>query len=253
MKRNYPLIGLILSLPFANVPASDTIEAETHQRYYNEALDLSPNLDNGRKLYRYCITCHGPEGWGTVNGAYPQIAGQLKNVIIKQLDDIRQGNRDNPIMRAFTSPRILPDSQSIADVAGYISALPMTPHNGIAPIANLENGKRIYDRDCVDCHGDQGQGDIKEIIPSVHGQHFNYLLRQFTWIRDGRRKNADKKMARQIRNFTGQEQHDVLAYTATLRPPADKLASEGWENPDFKNFDRRWQPDAGYKRRSWKD
>jgi cytochrome c553 len=222
---------------------------KTH--YFNEALELEPNIDNGRKLYKYCVTCHGPEGWGNSNGAYPQIAGQLKDVIIKQLDDIRKGNRDNPIMRAFTSPRILPGPQEVADIAGYIASLPMTPYNGQAGGFDLQNGQHIYERDCASCHGDNGEGDTKEIVPLIQGQHFNYLLRQFNWIRDGRRKNADKKMVRQIRNFTAREQHDVLAYTASLRPPADKLAKDNWTNPDYKQFDRRWQPDADYKRRSW--
>ena len=248
IKLAYPLLLLAIAGPTLDASAEQTTNRD---RYFNEALDLTPNIENGRKLYKYCVACHGPEGWGTANGAYPQIAGQLKNVIIKQLDDIRIGNRDNPIMRAFTSPRILPGPQDIADVAGYISSMPMTPHNGQALVADMQNGQQIYQRDCADCHGEQGEGDSSDVIPAVQAQHFNYLVRQFTWIRDGRRKNADEKMVRQIRNFSARDQHDVLAYTAALRPPAEKLARDGWSNPDFQKFDRRWQPDAEYKRRSW--
>ncbi len=220
---------------------------ELRARYYSEALDLQPDLENGRKLYKYCVACHGPEGWGDENGAYPQIAGQLKNVVIKQLDDIREGNRDNPIMRAFTSARVLAGPQEIADVAGYIANLPMTRNNGRARFEDLELGKQIYDRDCAECHGDQGEGHEEDIIPLIQGQHYRYLTRQFDWIRDGRRRNADKKMVKQIKGFTLKEEASVMAYTAALTPPEEKLAPEGWHNPDFASHDRAWRPEAKYR------
>ena len=220
---------------------------EAHAHYYNAALDLEPNIDNGRRLYKYCVACHGPEGWGHENGSYPQIAGQLKNVVIKQLDDIRQGNRDNPIMRAFTSRRILSGPQEIADVAGYIASLPMTADNGKARHADLELGREIYLRDCADCHGEDGEGIEEDVSPLIQGQHFRYLVRQFDWIRDGRRRNADKKMVKQIKGFSLTEERAVLAYTSELSPPAEKLAEEGWRNPDFAGHDRSWNPSAKYR------
>lgn len=228
----------------ARAPHSDDVR----ERYYNEALDLEPDIDNGRRLYKYCVACHGPEGWGHENGAYPQIAGQLKNVIIKQLDDIRRGNRDNPIMRAFTSVRVLAGPQEIADVAGYIASLPMTSDNGKASYADLELGREIYHRDCADCHGARGEGDIEDTTPLIQGQHFRYLVRQFDWIRDGRRRNADKKMVRQIEGFSLTEEHSVLAYTAELSPPPEKLAPADWTNPDFAEHDRKWRPRAEYRK-----
>lgn len=239
-------ITSLLMMPTAALAKKKQTEDE-RAKYYNTALDLEPNIENGRKLYKYCVACHGPEGWGHDNGAYPQIAGQLKNVIIKQLDDIRVGNRDNPIMRAFTSARVLAGPQEIADVAGYIANLPMTRDNGKANFADLELGKRIYEQECAECHGDDGQGDAEDVIPLIQGQHYRYLTRQFSWIRDGRRKNADKKMVKQIKGFSLKEESAVMAYTAELTPSPEKLAAEGWKNPDFANHDRRWRPKAQYR------
>ena len=163
---------------------------------FKTALKLTPDIDNGRELYKMCVACHGPEGWGSSNGSYPQIAGQLPGVSIKQLADIRVGNRDNPIMRAFTTVRALGNAQEIADVAGYIATLPMTANNGQGNNRYLEQGKEIFLRDCADCHGAHGEGDVKKHIPMIQGQHYQYLLRQYRWIRDGRRRNADKNMVR---------------------------------------------------------
>jgi hypothetical protein len=57
-------------------------------------------------------------------------------------------------------------------------------------------------------------------------------------IRTGQRKNADSEMVKQIEGFGPGEQSAVLDYTARLRPPADKLAEDGWTNPDFPHYVR---------------
>ena len=233
--------ALALALGFG-ITTTASLNAATIPTEFNEALSLTGDATNGARLYRNCVACHGAEGWGDGSGAYPQIAGQLPGVIIKQLADIRAGNRDNPIMRAFSSQRSLGDAQSIADVAAYISQLPMTNRNGRALGADLSMGKEIYQRECADCHGEQGEGDVKEHVPAIHGQHYNYLVRQFHWIRNGRRRNADPEMVRQIERFTAHDISAVMAYTASLQPPADKLAEPGWTNPDFPNHWRDWRP-----------
>ena len=97
----------------------------------------------GAKVYITCAVCHSPEGWGSPDGDYPQIAGQLYTVIIKQLADIRARNRDNPLMYPFSVPRILGGAQEMADVAAYVSRLPMTADNGKGPGTDLELGKRL--------------------------------------------------------------------------------------------------------------
>jgi cytochrome c553 len=60
----------------------------------DEALHLTPNLKNGRDVYEVCAACHLTEGWGTEDGTFPMLAGQHKDVLIKQLSDIRARNRD---------------------------------------------------------------------------------------------------------------------------------------------------------------
>ncbi len=205
---------------------------------YERALSLNPNLDNGRELYQSCAVCHDPEGWGRKSGIYPQIAGQLPNVIIKQLADIRAGNRGNPMMYPFTTERILKDAQDIADVAAYVSELPMTVDNGRGSRARAERGLQLYLDNCADCHGENGEGNNEEHIPQIASQHYRYLVRQFNWIRIGRRKNADDEMVEQIQTFRANTMYDVLAYASFLQPPAAKIAAEDWQNPDFYAYSR---------------
>lgn len=233
------LFGLLIAAS-ASVNAEEKLNVDESLSVFETALELTPDIDKGRELYKLCVTCHGPEGWGNRNGSYPQIAGQLPGVTIKQMADIRVGNRDNPIMRAFTTERIMGGAQDIADVAAYIAALPMTADNGQGRDRYLAMGKEIYQFDCADCHGELGEGNAKKHVPVLYGQHFQYLARQYRWIRDGRRRNANKEMVEQIQNYSLREERAVLAYTASLRPPEEKLAAPGWTNPDFPDFYRGW-------------
>lgn len=234
------LAGLSASPLYAATPA------EIAQAEYDEVMTLEPNLENGRTTYLICAVCHRPEGWGAPDGSYPQIAGQLRTVIIKQLADIRARNRDNPLMYPFSVPGTLGGLQQIADVAAYVAQLPMTPRNGVGPGFDRNLGKRLYADNCVECHGKDGEGDAKEHMPAIAGQHYNYLVREFDLIRANRRANADPEMVKQIEGFSRREESAVLDYASRLRPPAEKLAKGGRLNPDFPYYMRPPEPEPAW-------
>lgn len=215
--------------------------ANAHQdaaaRQVEQGLDLTPDLDNGRQVYRMCAVCHLPEGWGDESGYYPQIAGQHASVTIKQMADIRARNRDVPTMLPFTMIQIL-SVQDMTDVAAYIEQLPMAPFNDVGPGVHLAHGERLYKEYCAECHGDQGEGNAKKNMPLIQGQHYSYLVRQFRWIKNGKRRNADEDMVEQAQMFSGRDISAVMDYTSRLRPPAEKTAQPGWQNGDFADFVR---------------
>jgi len=62
-------------------------------------------------------------------------------------------------------------------VAAYLARQPMTHDNGLGPGTDLDHGKRLYEENCVDCHGRNGEGNEKEYMPLLQGQHYNYLVR----------------------------------------------------------------------------
>ena len=104
-----------------------------------KALKLKGDVEMGAELYDdVCVNCHQDGGNGDPAGAFPQLAGQHATVIIKQIADIRAGNRDNPTMYPFASVEALTDSeeegpQALADVAAYIETLKMLPDNVQGP------------------------------------------------------------------------------------------------------------------------
>ena len=204
-------------------------------RELERALALEPDVANGLRVYRDCAACHTPEGWGLSSGVVPQIAGQHRRVVIKQLADIRAGNRENPMMLPYASVEAIGGTQAVADVAGYIDTLEMTVENGKGPGDDLELGAKLYRENCARCHGASGEGDAAIFAPRIQSQHFGYLTRQFQAIQQGRRRNANPEMAAQIRDFDERETLAVVDYVSRLEPPEDLRAPPDWHNPDFAN------------------
>lgn len=195
-----------------------------------EAALLTPDPDNGRIVYEGCAVCHMPEGWGTPNGAYPQIAGQHHTVTIKQLADIRANNRDNPSMYPFAIPEEIGGAQSLADVAAYIETLKMTTATGKGDGTDLPYGESLYRDNCTECHGESGAGSAKEAYPLIQGQHYNYVLRQLKWIQNGKRRNANKDMMKIIEQFGDREFKALADYISRLQPDEEKLSPFTWKD-----------------------
>jgi len=215
-----------------SAPTQEELQAKANLEY-EEALTLTPDVANGLTIYRECAACHEPEGWGHTTGSVPQIAGQHRKVVIKQLADFRAGNRDSVLMAPYASVESIGGTQALADVAEYISTLEMSVENGKGPGTDLELGESLYRKHCMDCHGENGEGSNDDLTPRIQAQHYKYMLRQFQWIRDGKRRNVSEKMTGLSLALDDREITAVLDYSSRLQPAEELRAPEGWKNPDF--------------------
>ncbi len=198
------------------------------------ALKLKPDYFRGMEIFRVCAKCHNPKGWGRRDGAFPQIAGQHYNVLIKQLADIRDRTRAAPGMYHMVLPEAIGDAQALTDLSAYIAKLPMNPANGVGPGTHLKRGEALYMDKCQGCHGDNGEGNNEKFYPRIQGQHYRYMLRQFQWIKLGERGNAHPDMVIRIENFSDEDTLAVIDFVSRLKPPKELLApSRSWKNPDF--------------------
>lgn len=222
-----PVLGGVLLLAGSATaqpaPKASGIESEGYQ--WNkmegekvEALTLKGDRAKGEAAYEVCSACHLPNGSGRSDGTFPQLAGQHATVLIKQIADIRAGRRDNPIMYPFATT--LTDPQELADVAAYIQTLPIPPGNGKGPGGDhLKLGDELYHRDCVKCHGQNGEGNSEQFFPVLAGQHYEYLLRQIRDIAAKKRRNANPDMVKIVETYTDEQLKAVTDYMSRISWP----------------------------------
>lgn len=186
-----------------------------------EALKLKGNAKDGSEGYEICGACHLPSGAGRPDGTFPQLAGQHSTVLIKQMADIRGGQRDNPTMYPFAKELV--DAQELANVAAYIESLciPLDhgKYEGPDAAEQVATGKTMYEKECADCHKKSGEGDKAKFYPVIAGQHYKYLLRQMTDIREGKRRNANPDMVKIIKKYDDKQLVAISAYQASMSMP----------------------------------
>ena len=198
-----------------------------------EALHKQGSVANGADAYEVCGACHLPSGAGRPDGTFPQLAGQHTTVLIKQMADIRAGLRDNPTMYPFAIS--LTDPQELADAAAYISSLCIPRDHGQYEGRDAEQqvaaGKPLYEKECQNCHGPHGEGDKAKFYPVIAGQHYKYLLRQMTNIRDGKRRNANPDMVKIIKQYSDADLVAISAYQSSLEMPGAMCAAAAGAKP----------------------
>lgn len=221
------LIPATAALAGAPAPVKHGIESKDYKWNAQEgekveALKLKGDAKNGKETYEVCGACHLPSGAGRPDGTFPQLAGQHATVLIKQIADIREGLRDNPTMYPFAKEAMV-NPQELADTAAYIQTL-CIPHDhgkyeGPDAAQQIAKGKELYEKQCKDCHGMNGEGNRDKFYPVIAGQHYKYLLRQMTEIRDGKRRNANPDMVKIIKPYTNEQLVAISAYQSSMSMP----------------------------------
>jgi cytochrome c553 len=201
-----------------------------------EALKLKGSAKEGKEGYEVCGACHLPNGAGRSDGTFPQLAGQHATVLIKQMADIRAGLRDNPTMYPFAKE--LTDAQELANVSSYIESLCIPidhgKYEGPDAATQVSDGKTMYEKECVECHLKNGEGVKDKFYPVLAGQHYKYLLRQMTEIRDGKRRNANPDMVKIIKKYDDKQLIAISAYQASLSMPGSMCKAGAAAKPATK-------------------
>lgn len=202
------LVALAAGLALAAEPARGSDLA---------ALAREGDPRSGERAYASCAVCHLPDAAGRPDGTFPRLAGQHRSVLVKQLVDIRDGRRRNPVMEPWA--HALVDDREIADVAAYVASLPLPEAVGRGDGEDLERGARLYARDCAECHGERGEGAEQAFVPVLAGQHYAYLLRQLRTIAAARRANSHPDMPARVSRYTDAELRAVVDHASRLPGP----------------------------------
>jgi cytochrome c553 len=196
---------------------------ETGAEEYARAIRATPDREHGKQVFHErCEPCHGARGEGYAGGdvpAFPITGGQHFRFLALALVRFRHGHNSTHQMQYFSNAARLPAAQDIADVATYVAALQPGSPVGVGSGLSLDEGARVYLRDCESCHGATGAGDAVRPVPRLAGQHYRYLLRQLDASANPQRSD-DAPHAKRIQQISASDRAAVADYLSRLLPPA---------------------------------
>lgn len=150
----------------------------------------------GQAKAAVCGACHGPDG-NSAAPNFPKLAGQGERYLLKQMNDIKAGNRTVLEMTGLLNNV---SDQDMADIAAYFAsqkgsigaADPKVVARGEALFrgGKLEQGMPA----CTGCHAPDGSGNAAAGFPHLGGQHAQYVAKQLTDFREGNRTNDGDSM-----------------------------------------------------------
>ena len=175
----------------------------------------------GKALTAVCGACHGIDGNSPVS-AWPKIAGQNEKYLLKQLRDIKSGDRSVPTMAGQLDAM---SDQDLENIAAYFAS--QTSTKGTAKEELVALGESIYragvaDKGvaaCTACHSPTGKGNAPAGYPALSGQWADYTALSLRAFRSEERKNdGDSKIMRDIAYRLSDKEIDaVSSYIEGLR------------------------------------
>ncbi len=193
------------------------------------------NLERGKEINGTCAGCHGEFGQGGKRGEYPRIAGQRQAHIMDQLRAFRMRTRVNLPMFPYTQERELSDAD-IVDVSAYLASIELPTQwpefkdsdDALARLTavdkvmiiprapgNVDNGRVIFQKECVTCHARDGMGRGK--FPRLVGQYSSYLRKQMDAFVRGERPHDEEETGGILNQLKEQDLQDLLAYLTLIQ------------------------------------
>ncbi|ARU86537.1 cytochrome c [Pseudomonas sp. M30-35] len=150
----------------------------------------------GQSKAAVCGACHGPDGNSPAPN-FPKLAGQGERYLLKQIHDIKNGDRTVVEMTGILDNL---SEQDIADIAAFYAGQKMSV--GAADPELVKRGEALFRGGkleegmpaCIGCHSPNGAGIAAAGFPHLSGQHATYVAKQLTDFREGNRTNDGDAM-----------------------------------------------------------
>lgn len=181
------------------------------------------DLESGGTVAAWCGDCHGPTGVSTTSHI-PHLAGQRMAYVVNELKAYKEGNRDNPAMRAVVASLT---EDAMRNVAAYYSLRGPADNGELAPPAGQQTtmaevtpsvAKWAYK--CNRCHEGNGFADPGR-FPILTGQREEYLARAMQSYQTGFMR-ASSMMHAMTEQLSPKDIQDISAYYAN-RPATEMV------------------------------
>lgn len=155
-------------------------------------VQASGDPEAGEALTVTCAACHGADG-NSAAANFPKLAGQGEAYLLKQLIDIKEGNRVIVEMTGLLNPY---DETQLEDMAAFYAAQNVQVGEANPELVAL--GESLYKAGnaetgvpaCIGCHGPNGSGNDPAVFPALGGQHADYTASQLKKFQLGYRAEA---------------------------------------------------------------
>lgn len=174
------------------------------------------------EIGRSCARCHGVDGNGRGNAAFPKLASQKSTYIFNALRAYARGERHSGIMKPVAAGL---DETTMKELALYYASRPQRSHRHETDHASIERGRQIAHHgiqsqkipSCADCHG-PGATPTKDAYPRLSGQYASYLVQQLELFASQHRGGSPYAhlMHPIAPKLSEQQQQDVAAFYESL-------------------------------------
>lgn len=156
------------------------------------------NAEDGEQYTESCAGCHGADG-NSAAASFPKLAGQHESYLLKQLIDIKSGDRVVPQMAGLLDGF---NEEQLADIAAYYASQEKTVGSADPDLVDL--GEQLYRGgnmetgvpSCAGCHSPTGAGNGPAAYPMLSGQHAAYIESQLYKFQRGYRASEPSAEAR---------------------------------------------------------
>ncbi|HET8902983.1 MAG TPA: c-type cytochrome [Saccharospirillum sp.] len=156
------------------------------------------NAEDGEQYTESCAGCHGADG-NSAAASFPKLAGQHESYLLKQLIDIKSGDRVVPQMAGLLDGF---NEEQLADIAAYYASQEKTVGSADPDLVDL--GEQLYRGgnmetgvpSCAGCHSPTGAGNGPAAYPMLSGQHAAYIESQLYKFQRGYRASQPSAEAR---------------------------------------------------------
>jgi len=180
------------------------------------------NADAGKSKTMVCAACHGADG-NSAAPNFPKLAGLGEKYLLKQMKDVRDGERNIVEMTGMLNGL---SDQDLADIAAYYDS--QTRQLSGAKEEKLALGEKIYRGGnietgvpaCTGCHSPAGNGNAPGGYPALGGQHAAYIAKQLRAFRTaahdledpaGRANDGDAAVMRGVAAHMSNQEIDAVA------------------------------------------
>jgi cytochrome c553 len=184
---------------------------------------LAATAEAPEEVVASCSRCHGAAGHGRGNAAFPKLAGQKADYLLRAMRAYATSQRNSGIMEPIAAGLDETQWRALAD---YYSALPRdSSREAEAATATIERGREIAslgipEKDvpsCGDCHGPEGPRR-NVAYPLLAGQYADYLVAQLEQFAAGQRGGSEYAhlMQRVAPRMSRAEMEAVAAFYAEV-------------------------------------